>query len=89
MKSRFVQWVTHLLHWNPPVCAVGDHVLLESKEAQMKERSEPPQQELVVEASQEAGCSNTVDLRVVATEEVVRRICKEFIRLRGSKSLVR
>ena len=78
VNSRFVQWVTHLLHWNPPVCAVGDHVLLESKEEQVKERPEPTQQELVVEASQEAGCSNTVDLRVVATEEAVRRIANNL-----------
>ena len=51
-----------LLFCNPPVCAVGDHVLLESKKAQVKEPLEPAQQELVVKACQEAGFSETVDV---------------------------
>ena len=51
----------HLLCCKPPVCALGDQVLLESKKEQVKEPPEPTQ-ELVVKASQEAGLSNTVDV---------------------------
>ena len=40
---------------NPPVCAVGDHVLLESKTEQVTKPPEPAQQELVVQASEQAG----------------------------------
>ena len=66
-NSRFVQWVPTCSHhefvlWDPcashhkpQVCTVVDHVLLESREEQVKEPPEPTQQELVVQASEEAG----------------------------------
>ena len=36
MHHRFVQWVTVYPRCNPPVCAVGDHVLPESTKEQVK-----------------------------------------------------
>ena len=60
MNSRFVQLGDHWLHCNPTVCALGDHVLSESKNEQVKAPLEPTKQELVEKASQEAGLSNTV-----------------------------
>ena len=42
------------------VCAVGDHVLLESKKEDVKNTLGPTQQELVVKASKEAGFSGTI-----------------------------
>ena len=58
-----MQWVTgHLLHHEPPVCAVGDHLLPDSKKEKVEEPPQPTQQELIVKASQEAGTPTTIDI---------------------------
>ena len=41
MNKRVVQLGDHVLCCNPPVCAVGDHVLPESKKEQVKQTPEP------------------------------------------------
>ena len=58
----------------PPVCAVGDSVLPESKKEQVKEPPEQTQQELVVKASQEVNFAKTVDVSPYAMlmEEALR-----------------
>ena len=69
-KNKFVRWMTaahheqsfravsdHLPYCKPPVCALGDHVLPESKKTTGERTTEPTQQELVAKASQKAGFS--------------------------------
>ena len=62
----------------PPVCAVGDHVLLESQTEQVKEPLEPAKQEHVVKASQEAGFS-TRSMLVNSDQTGIRRITAPFL----------
>ena len=52
----------HLLHLEPPVCAVGDHSLLDSKKEHVKEPLQTTQHELTVNASEQAGFLNTIDI---------------------------
>ena len=48
--------VTALAHHEPQVCAMGDHLLPESKTEQVEEPPEPTERELIVKAS------NTIDI---------------------------
>ena len=72
----------HLLRCNPPVGAVCNHVLLASQKDQVEELPETTQQELVVIASEEAGCSDKwmlvkfseQDRNAIPLEEARRRI---------------
>ena len=81
----------HLFRCNPLVCAVGNHVLLESKKEHVRKTSEATQQELVVKASEEAGLSKTVDVGQFSRTRAVcdargRNIalyCKEFYKPRS------
>ena len=47
-------------HHEPQVCAVGDHLLLESKKDKVGAPPQPTQHELIVKDSQEAGFSQTI-----------------------------
>ena len=92
--------VTALAHHKPQVragvticsttrcqfCAVGDHVLLESRENQVKKMLETTQRELLVRTSPDQDCQNQFDWvnsseqgrGVNAERKWIVQVCKEF-----------
>ena len=63
------------------MCAVGDHVLVESKKEEAKRPREPTRQEFVVKASQRARFSKTVDVgQFFRTRPICADLMQEYSR---------